>query len=215
MMRQTGVLCLALVLWTLAVAGCGGSGVDIPNDVPAAPTPKTGAAPWPAPPNPLELTQRAGLKPERHEFFAYHVHAHLDVFVNGRPAPVPAGVGINIHDPGVQSGRLEDGTLSYGGISLCDAPCISPLHTHDDTGILHTESARESPNRLGQFFIEWNVRLDRSCVGGYCRPNASVLVYVDGDRYSGDPAAIPLTDKKEIAIVIGTPPKEIPTTFPS
>ena len=32
------------------------------------------------------------------------MHAHLDVFVNGKPVTVPAGIGINIHDPGVQSG---------------------------------------------------------------------------------------------------------------
>jgi hypothetical protein len=35
---------------------------------------------------------------------------------------------------------------------------------------------------------------------------------VDGNRYRGDPRAIVLTNHKEIAIVIGTPPKEIPKT---
>jgi hypothetical protein len=50
-------------------------------------------------------------------------------------------------------------------------------------------------------------------VGGYCRPDASVLVYVDGELYEGDPAAIELTDGKEIAIVIGTPPEKIPASF--
>jgi hypothetical protein len=187
----------------------------VPENVQPASTPASGAAPWPAPPNPLQLARQAGLKPEPHEFFAYHVHAHLDVFVNGNPVPVPAGVGINIHDPAVHHGTLSDGTEGYGGISDCGKPCISPLHTHDDSGILHTESKRSHPNSLGQFFTEWNVRLSRKCVGGYCRPAASVLVYVDGDRYAGNPAAISLTDHKEIAIVIGTPPKKIPTKFPS
>jgi hypothetical protein len=199
----------------LALAGCGGGGVDVPRDVQPAPTPSSGAAPWPAPPDPLALARRAGLRPETHEFFAYHVHAHLDVFVNDQPVPVPAGIGINIRDPAVHH-VVENGSDVYGGIAPpCSRPCISPLHTHDVTGVLHTESARSHPNRLGQFFTEWGVRLDRKCVGGYCARTASVLVYVDGHRYTDDPAGILLTDHKEIAIVIGTPPKTIPTKFRS
>ena len=143
--------------------------------------------------------------------FTFHVHAHLDVFVNGRHVVVPAGIGINIKDPGVQSGPNPDGSTGYGGIRLCATPCISPLHTHDNTGILHTESATAVPNRLGQFFTEWHVRLGRACVGGYCRPS-NIQFYVNGNRYKGDPRAIPLTNHKEIAIVIGTPPKKIPKT---
>jgi len=215
-MRRTPPFLASLAFVTLALAGCGKGGIDVPKDIQPAPTPASGAAPWPAPPNPLALAQKAGLTPEPHEFFAYHVHAHLDVFVNGQPVAVPAGIGINIDDPAVHHAVLDDGTDVYGGIAPpCEQPCISPLHTHDESGILHTESAKSHPNHLGPFFTEWNVRLDGRCVGGYCAPAASVLVYVDGERYTGDPAAIPLTDRKEIAIVIGTPPKDIPTKFPS
>ena len=39
----------------------------------------------------------------------------------------------------------------------CDKPCISPLHTHDVTGIIHTESSTHKDNTLGQLFVEWNV----------------------------------------------------------
>ena len=180
-----------------------------------APTPKTGAVPWPAPADALRRTRLAGLTPERHEFLQYHVHAHLDIFLNGQAVRVPAAIGINIHDPGVQSGRLPDGTLGYGGINECAQPCISPLHTHDDTGVLHTESKRNVPNRLGQFFTEWAVALSARCVGGYCSPKAALAFYVDGKPYTGDPRAIPLTNLKEIAIVIGTPPNGIPSHFPT
>ena len=68
-------------------------------------------------------------------------------------------------------------------------------------------------NNLGEFFIEWNVRLDRSCVGGYCRPTAPIAVYIDGATYTGDPRQIKLEDRREIAIVIGTPPAAIPSSF--
>jgi hypothetical protein len=178
----------------------------------AAAAPRRTRAPWAAPGSPLALARAAGLTPETHEFFLYHVHAHLDIFVNAKRVRVPAGIGIEIHDPAVHHARLSDGSIGYGGISPpCKFPCISPLHTHDDSGILHTESKRSHPNRLGQFFTEWNVRLSRRCVGGYCR---KVSFYVNGKRYGGDPRAIQLTNLKEIAIVIGKPPAKIPSKFP-
>jgi hypothetical protein len=168
-------------------------------------------APWPRPNNTLALAVAAGLTPRTHEFFAYHVHAHLDIFVNAHRVGIPAGIGINIDDAAVQRSRLPDGSLAFGGIKMCSKPCISPLHTHDDTGILHTESQQAHPNQLGQFFIEWRVRLTPKCVGGYCR---NVKFYVGGKPYTGDPRSITLTDHKEIAIVIGKPPTPIPSKFP-
>lgn len=205
---------LLLLVAVSALTGCSGGGVDAPDDVQAAPTPASGAAPWPAPGDPLGLTRKAGLEPETHEFLDYHVHAHLDVFVNGEPVVVPAGLGIAIDDPAVRHDVLVDGTDNYGGIDPpCAEPCISPLHTHDVSGVLHTETKEPTPNTLGQLFTEWNVALDGSCVGGYCEPEASVLVYVDGRAFEDDPATIELTDGKEIAIVIGTPPEEIPVSY--
>jgi len=139
------------------------------------------------------------------------VHAHLDVFVNGQPVTVPGGIGINIKDRAVKKGPGP----SYGGISPpCAAVCISPLHTHGPDGILHTESKDPKPHRLGQFFTEWNVTLTTSCVGGYCRPDASIQILVNRSKFTGDPQQIELTDRKEIAIVIGSPPGHIPTGFP-
>jgi hypothetical protein len=199
------VTAVALVAAALAVTPLAAG-----THVAPAPRPAHGAVPWAAPANPMKRALAAGLKPERAEMLTYHVHAHLDVYVNGVHERVPAGIGIDIHDPGVHTFPLPDGTKAYGGITkLCPRACISPLHTHDDTGILHTESSTPTPNQLGQFFVEWGVRLTRSCVGGYCRP-ASIAFYVNGKRYSGDPRRILLSNHKEIAIVIGTPPKKIP-----
>jgi hypothetical protein len=164
---------------------------------------------WPAPPDPMARTVAAGLVPERHESFQHHVHAQLDVFVNGKHVRVPAGIGIDIGDPAVHVFPMPDGTKAYGGIRQCPKACISPLHTHDDTGMLHTESASPVPNTLGEFFIEWGVPLTRTCVGGFChltKPH----VYLDGKPFSGDPRRIKLVDRLEIAIVIGKPPKAIP-----
>jgi hypothetical protein len=220
--RKPLILPLLIVVASLvlAVAGCGddedaGTG-ESPGQAPRAeqePAPADADARvlWPAPPDPLERTVAAGLEPERKEFLIHHVHAHLDVFVDGEPIAVPAGIGINIDDPDVHRFQEPDGSVSYGGITRCRKPCISPLHTHDGTGILHTESATPEPNTLGQFFTEWGVRLSESCVGEYCSPEP-IAFYINGEPYTEDPRAIELTDRKEIAIVIGTPPAEIPKT---
>lgn len=156
----------------------------------------------------------AGLRPETRETLNFHVHAHLDVFIDEKPVLVPAGIGINITDPAVKHGEWNGGP-TYGGITGCSQPCISPLHTHYASGVIHTESASSTPNRLGQFFTEWGVPVSRGCVGQYCKPATTINVYVNGERYSGNLADIPLTDQKEIAVVIGSPPKEIPSSFPS
>jgi hypothetical protein len=203
-MRTSLLLTVASSL-VLALAGCGD---DEKAEVGES---RTQAPVWPAPQDALERTVAAGLEPERKEFLIHHVHAHLDVFVDGAPVAVPAGIGVNIDDPEVR--RFDDpgDSVGYGGIERCDRPCISPLHTHDGTGIIHTESATPEPNTLGQFFTEWGVRLSESCVGKYCSPEP-VAFYIDGKPYTKDPRAIELTDRMQIAIVIGTPPPRIPET---
>jgi len=203
-------------LLVLALAGCGGGQTTTAVTTATAPTPSVGAVQWPAPPNPMQLTRKAGLVPETHEFLKYHVHSHLDIFVNGTPVVVPAGIGIDIANPAVHSGTATDGSPAYGGIDPpCAEPCISPLHTHYEDGILHTESKTAKPNTLGQFFVEWDVRLTPSCVGSFCKPKTPIAIYVDGDRYTGDPRAIGLENLREIAVVIGSPPASIPSKFPS
>src|SRR4051812_4944413 len=99
------------VVAVLAVVGtaCSSSGK------PAASPPSTThaqAIEWRAPPDPLARARAAGLTPETAESFAHHVHAHLDVFVNGQGVTVPAGLGINIHDPGVHL-FSEGGAKAY------------------------------------------------------------------------------------------------------
>jgi hypothetical protein len=138
----------------------------------------------------------------------------LDVFVDGQPALVPAGIGIVIDDPAVKEFPSELGT-DYGGIPQegCENPCISPLHTHSADGVLHTESAVTSPNTLGQFFAEWEVLLNADCVGSYCAPETTIGVFIDGEPYEGNPADIELVDEREIAIVVGSPPAEVPSEF--
>src|SRR5205823_5454712 len=79
--------------------------------------PNEGRAPWPAPLNSRKWIVASGLPALPNERLEFHVHAHLDVFVNGVRTPVPAQIGID--------------TVTR---------VISPLHTHDQTGIVHIEA---------------------------------------------------------------------------
>jgi hypothetical protein len=219
-MRKPRTLPFAIaVAGTVLIAGCGNRAVDGASGSPPLPSQGSSVAAssagppailWPAPPDPLERTVAAGLQPAPKEYKTNHVHVHIDVFVDGAPIIIPAGIGIDITNPDVRKFD-EPGGVSYGGIELCAKPCISPLHTHDVTGIIHTESATPKPNTLGEFFTEWGVVLSDSCVGEFCSPKP-IAFYVNGEAYTGDPSAIELTDQKEIAIVIGTPPLQIPST---
>jgi hypothetical protein len=194
------VATLAAIL--LLAAACSSGNVSSPQ-----PT-QTEAAPfelWPLPDDPMGLARKAGLEPLASESLAYHVHAHLDVFQDGRRVIVPGGIGIDITDPAVK--RFDEDPLgaSWGGITTpCADACISPLHTHDPDGVIHTESPTPTPNTFGQFLIEWDVELP-----------AGTKVYVDGREYTDDIAGIELADGREIAVIIGTPPNVIPSEFPA
>lgn len=209
---------IALASLVVGVAACGGSpsASRAPASPSAAPDVSASAGAvalvWPAPPDPMERTVQAGLKPQPKEFKTNHVHAHLDVFVDGKPVSVPAGIGIKIDDPAVTQFPDPAGTVAYSPTQLCNEPCISPLHTHDATGIIHTESGDPRPNKLGELFTEWGVTLDTSCVATFCSPATKIAIYIDGEPTTGDPRAIELRDLREIAIVIGTPPSDIPKT---
>jgi len=171
---------------------------------------------WSAPSDPMVLAADAGLEATDREYLQTHTHAHLDVLVDGVPVPVPAGIGIDIEAPdGVSEETTDDGAGTSYFVSQCTEACLSPLHTHEPGGILHTESIEPDiePFTLGQFFTQWGVTLDESCVGEFCTPDTSVAVYVNGETWEGNPADIPLNSHDEIAIVIGTAPAEIPSEW--
>jgi hypothetical protein len=202
--RSLASLCLLLL------AACGGGSSSTDTSTPSTAASDLEVPSWSLPAEPMSLAREAGLKPATKEYFTYHVHAHLDVFVDGDPVVIPGGIGIEIADPAV-----VDFGGAYGGIPKegCEHTCISPLHTHDPDGVIHIEAPAEARFTLGQFFQELAIPLDASCVDEFCTPDVPVAVFIDGQLQSGDPADIVLGGSQEIAIAIGTPPEEIPDTF--
>jgi hypothetical protein len=153
----------------------------------------TGPAPWPANTGGLRARLRALALPALgREGSVLHIHQHLDVFVHGRRVPVPAGIGI---------------AAAQG--------FISPLHTHDASGVVHVESPDVRAFTLGELFGVWGVRLTRRCVGGYCASGADrVRVYADGREFTGDPGVLPLAPHAEIVVAFGTL-RQLPRPLPS
>jgi hypothetical protein len=138
------------------------------------------------PANTTSQVRAAGLPMLGAEGTVEHIHAHLDVIVNGQPVVVPANLGID-----QSTGQL------------------SPLHTHDTTGILHIESPVKATFSLGQVFTEWQVLLSANQIGGLTAGGGKVLqAYVNGKPFTGNPAGIILNAHDEIAVVYGTPAQQ-------
>ena len=176
----------------LAAPPSAGTTVADPSTLPGI---NTGDAPWPAELEHLKARLEADKLPALEaEGTVLHTHQHLDIFIDGRAIPVPAGIGINDAEQ-----------------------FISPSHVHDDTGILHVESPKIDTFTLGQFFDIWGVRFDAKCIGGYCATLEKPLhVHVNGKLQDGDPRLIALKPHQEIAIVYGSKdeqPKKIPSSF--
>jgi len=121
-----------------------------------------------------------------------HIHQHLDIYNNGKHVTVPALIGIKVKGNSAE---------------------FAELHTHDTTGVIHLESARAQAFSLGQFFGVWGVELSRNCVGDLCSPAEPFAVYVNGKKVIDDPVRLVLQAHQEIAIVYGTPPKKIPSSY--
>ena len=152
--------------------------------------------PWPA--NANDLTQRVakiGLEPLGQEQLQFHIHQHLDLWVNGQKVTIPQYAGIKI-DQAAQTAVFAE------------------LHTHNSTGIIHDESARAVRFELAQFFGVWGVRLTQRCIGSFKGSCGTVQMWVNGTKYTGNPANLVLRNHQEIVLVLGKPPASIPKSFP-
>ena len=168
------------------------AGTPPAGDVTGGTTP---AADWDRPADQAVRVRVAGLDLLAAEDLTVHHHAHLDVIVDGRSVPVPAGLGISVPDA---NGRIP-GTHEPG------QPGIAPLHTHGTSGVLHVESPADPQFTLGQLFAEWNVALAAGQIGGYHQDaGTNVRVFVDGQQLTTDPAALVLRPHPEIAAVVTT-----------
>jgi hypothetical protein len=192
-MRSKTIVVKAIVglfaLVSLLIFIAKGEPAQMNSEAPALPGIQTGPAPWlPEIKNLRARLKSINLPALGAEGEALHIHQHLDIFVNGKPVTVPAGIGINM-----------------------DARFISQLHTHDVSGVIHVESDQVRDFTLGQFFDVWGVRFTKDCIGGYCtKGNDKLRVFSDGKPVTGDPTNLVLSSHQVIAVVFG-PVQSTPT----
>lgn len=136
-----------------------------------------------------------GIQCNTMEHADFHIHAHLDLFINGKSFTVPELIGIKPEER-----------------------CLYWLHTHDDSGIIHIESPVKKEFTLGQFFDIWNKKFDNTHLLNYTTDNKSSImlsVYVNGKKIDNKTnfRDIKLNSHDEIAIVYGGSAHNIPSRY--
>jgi hypothetical protein len=130
------------------------------------------------------MTTVDGIRCDTVEFTKFHIHAHLDILVDGKQFILPSQIGI---DP---EGR-----------------CLYWLHTHDDSGIIHIESPTEREFTVGNFIEIWEMTLGNTKVfnSNLNETNDIISAYVNGVKVpsSTDFRNIGIKAHDEIALVIG------------
>ena len=130
------------------------------------------------------------------EHTSSHYHVAVQIFENGAEVPIPTDVG----RPG---------------------SCYYWLHMHASSpGVIHVEAPDTRNFTLGDFFDVWAeskkqpVRLDTRHVGTIALvAGQTLVVFVDGQPYDGDPRAIPLVSHRVIQLEITPPRIDPPPTF--
>src|SRR6185503_11702935 len=186
-----GVGAALLLVLGLVLAGRGPQATADTTAVPvlAAPTGATG--------RPVD-----GIGSETAEQLAFHVHAHLQIYVDGQQRAVPAGIGVV---PPLEVRQTAQGPFVLGGAG------IYWLHTHDGSGVVHIESPVERRFTLGELFDVWGQQLGPNQVGPARGP---VTALVDGAVVGGDPRDIPMTAHAVVQLDVGAPVPFQPYTFP-
>ncbi len=120
-----------------------------------------------------------------------HYHAHVSIYINGKPVTIPQSIGI-----------------------APDNSCLYWLHTHSGDGVIHIESPANRTFTLGNFLHEWGYQFQSL---GYPSQLASTegwraYVCVSGSdgtckptKYPGDINSIQLKSHELITLVYNSP----------
>ena len=89
-----------------------------------------------------------------------HIHPYLSILVEGSSYSVPAQIGI------VPSLWKDHSLDNYGmqAMPAMNMLAMAPLHTHDNSGMVHVESTINRNYTLGEFLKVWGLDLDTKTV---------------------------------------------------
>lgn len=197
MQKRRIAIGVAVLAGAVTLAACGSDGKKASDSASTSAAvdskPAASSVSWPAPSDATAQAKAAGLPMLGQEGQVLHIHSHLDVFVDGKQVTVPADIGIDLNKQQ-----------------------ISPLHTHDTSGVVHIESPIKTDFTLGEFMTEWNVPISKDGLGTLKAGGGKELhVYVNGKEQTGDPSTLKLVAHDEIAVVYGSPDAKVkvPTSY--
>jgi hypothetical protein len=213
MPKRTSILALLLASAAL-VAGCGSSGSKSTSTTTSSAASSTGAASTTAAsssspgPETIPLEQGPELAPASTtapgtkidgviecaplEQLAYHIHIHLQVYVDGQSRSIPAAIGL--------LGPVYENT-PYGRFYGAQK-CYYWLHTHASDGIIHVESPTKRIYTLGIFFDEWRQPLSSDQVA---TAHGKVTAFLNGKPWTKSLRDIPLDPHNQIQLDVGSP----------
>jgi len=133
---------------------------------------------------------RDGMQCDANEQVAQHIHAYLQIYVNGQQYTVPGGTGIP-----------------------AGANCFYPLHVHDgQDNIIHIESPNPTAvYTLGAFFDIWGQPLSATQMAGFKADAQHPLVYEVFDssgkltKWTSNPLDLQLRAHETIVILYNSP----------
>jgi hypothetical protein len=122
-----------------------------------------------------------GVYCDKQEQTAFHIHAHVTMYINGKQSQIPQGIGI-----------------------ASDQSCLYWLHGHDTTGVIHIEAPSGDSFVLRNFLNEWSSQF--SSLGYPSELDLSGwTAYVGGKLYNGDFQKIPLQSHSVITLMYNSP----------
>ncbi len=122
-----------------------------------------------------------------------HIHPHLNVTLDGKLLVIPSGIGINTtlwNDHSLDQYGMQPMKMTTKDMSMI-MQGMSPLHTHDTSGIIHVESNEFRNYTLGQFLQNWGVDFE----------GKEVQLSVNGNNVKDYKNHI-LTDKEQMILII-------------
>ena len=145
----------------------------------------------------------SGVRCDQGEQAGYHIHAHLSIYINGKPVPLPANIGI-------------------AGKPPTSISCFYWLHTHKTDGIIHIEAPQQLHNlALDDFLTIWQNGFSNLGFPPELKQSTGWHVYVNGKLFTSVPVTllttteVPLNSHDIVTIEYGQPlvPPDTSTTY--
>jgi len=122
---------------------------------------------------------------------AYHIHAHVTIWINGQQVQIPQSIGI-----------------------ASDQSCLYWLHTHDSSGVIHIEAPNKVSPTLGNFLDIWGQKFPQLGFQNELASTAGWTVYVNGKQVNSNFNQLVLQPHMVITLAYNSPNVKPDTSYP-